>query len=75
VSDMDKGEADAHMLLPGGFIWRDGRILNTDQCEVTLPGLQFKHADSSAFFSEVEYNVVEPDRVQSLVRSPGASRK
>jgi len=45
-------------------------MLNTDQCEVTLPGLQFKHADSSAFFSEVEYNV---ERVQSLVRSPGAN--
>src|SRR5258708_18788505 len=57
VSDMDQSEADAHMLLPGGFIWRDGRILNTDQCEVTLPSLQFKHANSSAFFSEVEYNV------------------
>src|SRR5260221_6023988 len=56
-SDMDQSEADAHMLLPGGFIWRDGRIVNTDQCEVTLPGLQFQHANSSAFFSDVEYNV------------------
>jgi hypothetical protein len=63
-------------VLPGGFIWRDGRMLNTDQCEVTLPGLQFKHADSSAFFSEVEYNVgVQPERVQTLVRSPGANPK
>jgi hypothetical protein len=51
---MDQSEADVHMVLPGGFIWRDGRMLNTDQCEVTLPGLQFKHAGSSAFFSEVD---------------------
>jgi hypothetical protein len=71
VNDMDKSETDAHMVLPQGFIWRDSRMLNTDQCEVTLPGLQFKHAGSSAFFSEVEYNLVQPDRVQSLVRSPG----
>ena len=71
LNDMDKSETEAHMLLPQGFIFRDGRMLNTDQCEVTLPGLQFKHAGSSAFFSEVEYNLVQPDRVQSLVRSPG----
>jgi hypothetical protein len=47
----------------------DGTVV----CEVTLPGLQFKHADSSAFFSEVEYNLVPPERVQTLVRSPGAN--
>jgi hypothetical protein len=57
LSDMDQGEADAHMVLPGGFIWRDGKIVNTDRCEVTLPGLLFHHANSSAFFSDVEYNV------------------
>jgi hypothetical protein len=74
-SDMDQSEADVHMVLPGGFIWRDGRMLNTDQCEVTFPGLQFHHANSSAFFSEVEYNVVPPDRVPTLVRSPGANPK
>ena len=71
VNDMDKSETDAHMVLPLGLIFRDARMLNTDQCEVTLPGLQFKHAGSNAFFSEVEYNLVQPDRVQSLVRSPG----
>ena len=36
---------------------KGGRIVNTDKCEVMLPDLQFQHADSSAFFSEVGYNV------------------
>ena len=45
------------LVLPFGFIFRDARIVNTDQCEVTLPGLEFHHANSNAFFSEVEYNV------------------
>jgi hypothetical protein len=57
LSNMDQSEADAHLVLPSGFIFRDARIVNTDQCEVTLPGLQFHHANSNAFFSEVEYNV------------------
>lgn len=57
LSDMDKSEANAHLVLPAGFIWCDGRILNTDLCEVNLPQLQFRHTNSSAFFSEVDYNV------------------
>ena len=55
--DMDQSEADAHLVLPSGFIFRDARIVNTDKCEVMLPDLQFQYTDSSAFFSEVEYNV------------------
>jgi hypothetical protein len=55
-SAMDNAEADAHMLLPSGFIWQDGVIVNTDSCVVKVPGLEFSHRDSSAFFSEVEYN-------------------
>src|ERR1700751_6171461 len=65
LSDMDQSEADAHLVLPSGFIFRDARIVNTDQCEVTLPGLEFHHANSTAFFSEVEYNVCL-ERRQSL---------
>jgi hypothetical protein len=57
LSDMDQREADAHLVLPSGFIFRDARIVNTDNCEVTLSDLQFQHANSNAFFSEVEYNV------------------
>jgi hypothetical protein len=55
-SNMDNSEADAHMVLPSGFIWKDGVILNTDSCNVDAPGLEFSHSGSSAFFSNVEYN-------------------
>ena len=44
--NIDQGEADAHMVLPGGFIWRDGKIVNTDRWEVTFPELQFHHVNS-----------------------------
>jgi hypothetical protein len=57
LSDMDQSEADAHLVLPSGFIFRDARIVNSDKCEVMLPDLQFQYVNSSAFFSEVEYNV------------------
>ncbi len=57
LSDMDQSEADAHLVLPSGFIFRDARIVNTDKCEVTLSDFQFQHANSNAFFSEVECNV------------------
>jgi hypothetical protein len=56
LSDLDKSEADAHMVLPSGFIFKDGVVLNTDSCRVNAPGLQFSHSKSSAFFSDVEYN-------------------
>jgi hypothetical protein len=57
LSDMDQSEADVHMVTPSGFIFRDARIVNTDKCDVTLSDFQFQHANSNAFFSEVEYNV------------------
>ena len=55
-SAMDNAEADAHILLPAGFIWKDGVIVNTNSCVANVPGLEFTHRNSSAFFSEVEYN-------------------
>ena len=57
ISDMDQSEADVHMVLPKGFIWKDGELVNTKVCEVNVEGLKFRHENSNAFFSEVEYNV------------------
>jgi hypothetical protein len=54
---MDQSEANVHVVLPSGFIYRDGRIVNTDTCEAMLPDLQFQFANSNAIFSEIEYNV------------------
>lgn len=41
--DLDQSEADVHLILNAGFIYRDGRIVNTDKCEVMLPELQFQY--------------------------------
>lgn len=57
ISDMDKSEANARMILPDGFIWKDSEIVNTRVCEVDAEGLTFRHENSNAFLSEVEYNV------------------
>lgn len=57
LGDLDQSEADAHLMLPAGFIYRDGRIVNTDKCEVMLPDLEFQYINSNAIFSEIEYNV------------------
>jgi hypothetical protein len=57
ISDMDKSEANARMVLPGGFIWKDSEIVNTKVCDVNVEGLTFRHENSSAFLSAVEYNV------------------
>ncbi len=56
-SAMDGAEANARMILPDGFIWRDSQLVNTNQCEVHAAGLEFQHNDSSAFLSQVEYNL------------------
>lgn len=56
-SDMDNSVADAHLVLPNGFIWKDGEIVNTKMCDVNIGDLSFRHQNSSAFLSEVEYNV------------------
>jgi hypothetical protein len=57
LGDLDQSEADVHLMLPAGFIYRDGRIVNTDKCEVMLPDLQFQYINSNAIFAEIEYNV------------------
>lgn len=56
-SAMDGSEADVHVVLPGGFIWKDGQIVNTAVCEVSAEGLAFRHENSSGFLAYVEYNV------------------
>ena len=57
LSDMDNSEANARMVLPEGFIWKESEIVNTKACEVDAMGLSFKHENSSAFLSEVKYNI------------------
>jgi len=57
ISDMDNSEANALMVLPNGFIWKESEVVNTKHCEVNTEGLSFRHENSSAFLSHVEYNL------------------
>lgn len=57
LNDMDGSEADAHLVLPNGFIFRDAELLDSIRCEVRAPGLSFAHEGSHALFSDVAYNV------------------
>jgi hypothetical protein len=56
-SDMDGSHADAHIVLPSGFIFRDARMRNAIRCEARALGPAFSHEGSNAFFSDVAYNV------------------
>jgi hypothetical protein len=55
--DMDGSPADARLVLPSGFIFREAQIRNSDRCDVRAPGLTFSHRGSNAFISQVEYNL------------------
>ena len=56
-SQMDGSEADVYLSIPGGFIFTNGEIVNSEVCEVNIHGLSFHHSNSSGFFDRTEYNV------------------
>jgi hypothetical protein len=56
-SDMDGKPANAHLVLPDGFIFKDAQILNSKLCEVKAGALDFRHANTNGFVSDVAYNV------------------
>jgi hypothetical protein len=47
---------EAHMVLPGGFIFQDGRIGTTSTNKVDADGVTFDHAGKNAFYAEVEWS-------------------
>ena len=55
-SKMDGSEAIARLVIPGGFIFEDAEIVNTELCEVKADGLDFRHENTNGFLSEVAYN-------------------
>lgn len=57
LSQMDGSEANVRLVIPGGFIFDDCEIVNTEACEVNADGLNFQHETSSGFLGEVEYNL------------------
>jgi len=47
---------EAHMVLPGGFIFQDGMIGTTSVNKVDADGVTFDHAGNNAYYSEVEWS-------------------
>lgn len=47
---------EAHMVLPGGFIFQDGKIGTTSVNTVNADGVTFDHAGNNAYYSEVEWS-------------------
>lgn len=47
---------EAHMVLPGGFIFQDGHIGTTSANRVSFDGMSFDHAGNNAYYSEVEWS-------------------
>jgi hypothetical protein len=44
------------MVLPDGFIFKDAAIVNSELCDVKTGGLNFHHANTNGFLSDVTYN-------------------
>lgn len=56
-SDPVTGEPhEAHMVLPTGFIFQDGRIATTTVNRVDADGVTFDHAGNNAFYADVEWS-------------------
>lgn len=47
---------EAHMVLPGGFIFTDGQIGTTSVNMVDVDGVCFDHAGNNAYYSHVEWS-------------------
>ncbi len=47
---------EAHMVLPGGFIFQDGKICTTSANMVDADGVEFDHAGNNAYYSTVEWS-------------------
>jgi len=54
---------EAHLVLPGGFIFQDGAIGTTSVMMVNADGVTFDHAGNNAYYCDVEWsseNRMEP---------------
>jgi len=47
---------EAHMVLPGGFIFQDGKICTTSANMVDADGVEYDHAGGNAYYSTVEWS-------------------
>ena len=47
---------EAHMVLPDGFIFTDGKIATTSVNRIDVDGVSFDHAGNNAYYAEVEWS-------------------
>ncbi len=47
---------EAHMVLKGGFVWKDGNICSTSANQADAGGVKFDHAGNSAFYAEINWS-------------------
>jgi len=47
---------EAHMVLPDGFIFQDGRIGTTSINKLNADGITFDHAGNNAYYADVEWS-------------------
>lgn len=47
---------EAHMVLPNGFIFQDGKICTTSVNRVNADGVTFDHPGNNAYYSEVAWS-------------------
>ncbi|MDQ4065557.1 MAG: DUF1326 domain-containing protein [Actinomycetota bacterium] len=47
---------EAHMVLPGGFIFTDGKICTTSVNRVNVDGVSFDHSGKNAYYAVVEWS-------------------
>ena len=51
---------EAHMVLPTGFIWRDGNIAISGVNRSDVDGVKFDHAGHSAFADDIDWSNAAP---------------
>lgn len=47
---------EAHLVLPTGFIFTDGRIGTTSENRLSADGVSFDHPGNNAYYAEVEWS-------------------
>jgi hypothetical protein len=56
-SAFDGSEADVHWMLPAGFIWKDGQVVNAEVGQADADGLAFRYENAWAVIADVAYNI------------------
>lgn len=47
---------EAHMVLPDGFIFKDGNICTTSANRINVDGFSFDHAGNNGYYANVEWS-------------------